>query len=100
MLKDEFEKAGYPVRRIFCRPSEKTKGRDYYFMHRDTGAVAMTIVEYDFVDGANSEKIKDKEYRHGMYECVVRAICRHEGVEYKPCMDRMDELSSNTTASV
>jgi hypothetical protein len=52
-------------------------------MHRRTGAVQTTIIEYEFVDGDNSEKIKDKKYREGMYECVVRAVCRQEGISYK-----------------
>jgi N-acetylmuramoyl-L-alanine amidase len=81
LLQDEFEKAGYPVRRIFDR---KGSNGDYYYMHRETGACRTTIVEYDFVDGNNSEKIKDTSYREGMYECVVKAICREEGVKYKP----------------
>src|SRR5690606_10564497 len=54
MLKEEFENAGYPVRRIFDR---KGTNGDYYYMHRRTGKCRTTIVEYDFVDGANSEKI-------------------------------------------
>lgn len=82
MLKEEFEKAGYPVRRIFDR--EGKNGKDYYYMHRETGFCRMTIVEYDFVDGPNAEKLKDKKYREGMYECVVRAVCRQEGKAYKP----------------
>jgi N-acetylmuramoyl-L-alanine amidase len=80
-LKDEFEKAGYPTRRVFCK---KGTNGDYYYMHRQTGACRTTIVEYDFVDGPQAEKIKNKSYREGMYECVVRAICRQEGVDYKP----------------
>lgn len=82
MLADEFRKAGYPVRRVFCKAGKN--GKDYYFMHRETGACRMTIIEYDFVDGPNAEKLKDKKYREGMYECVVRAVCREEGVTYKP----------------
>lgn len=53
-------------------------------MHRRTGACRTTIVEYDFVDGPQAAKLKDKKYREGMYECVIKAICRHEGVQYKP----------------
>jgi N-acetylmuramoyl-L-alanine amidase len=82
MLKEEFEKAGYPVRRIFDRAGKN--GKDYYYMHRETGFCRMTIVEYDFVDGPNAQKLKDKKYREGMYECVVRAVCRQEGKSYKP----------------
>lgn len=85
MLADEFKKAGYPVRRVFCREGKNNK--DYYYMHRETGYCRVTIVEYDFVDGPNAEKLKDKKYREGMYECVVRAVCRQEGVSYKPIVE-------------
>jgi N-acetylmuramoyl-L-alanine amidase len=84
VLADEFKRAGYPVRRVFFKESDKYKGNDYYYMHRRTGSCKTTIVEYDFVDGANSEKIKDKAYREGMYECVVRSVCRKEEIAYKP----------------
>jgi len=77
-----FKKVGYPVRRVFCKPGNN--GKDYYFMHRETGSCRMTIVEYDFIDGPNAAKLKGKKYREGMYECVVRAVCREEGVSYKP----------------
>ncbi|OLS39153.1 N-acetylmuramoyl-L-alanine amidase [Bacillus sp. MRMR6] len=80
---NEFIAAGYPVR---PKPVyfKKYGTGDYYYMHRETGACRVTIIEYDFVDGPQSEKIKDKKYREGMYECVVRAICKEEGVPYKP----------------
>lgn len=84
ILADEFRKAGYPVRRIFDRAGKN--GKDYYFMHRDTGFARTSIIEYDFVDGPNASKLKDKSYREGMYECVIRAVCREDGKEYKPVM--------------
>lgn len=90
ILMDEFKKAGYPVRRIFTR--KNSNGDDYYYMHRETGNCRTTILEYEFVDGANSEKIKDKAYREGMYECAVRAICRDEGVTYKPLNKEEDDM--------
>nr|ADF97540.1 PlyM15 [uncultured phage] len=82
LIAEEFKKAGYPVRprSVYFK---KYGNNDYYYMHRQTGKCRTTIVEYDFVDGPQSEKIKDKAYREGMYECVVRAICRDEGVTYK-----------------
>lgn len=98
MLADEFKKAGYPVRRVFCRPGNN--GKDYYFMHRETGSCRMTIVEYDFVDGPNAAKMKDKKYREGMYECVVRAVCREEGVSYKPLVQPVAPKPSTTTPGV
>lgn len=85
-LIEEFRAAGYPVRPTPIFTKTGTDGRDYYFMHRRTGACETTIIEYDFVNGPQSEKIKDQKYREGMYECVVRAVCRDEGVAYKPLL--------------
>ncbi|MEI2401124.1 N-acetylmuramoyl-L-alanine amidase, partial [Paenibacillus phytohabitans] len=81
-LIEEFKKAGYPVRPRPVYTRKNAVGGDYYYMHRLTGACRTTILEYEFVDGPQSEKIKNKAYREGMYECVVRAICREEGVKY------------------
>ncbi|MFD2046002.1 N-acetylmuramoyl-L-alanine amidase [Ornithinibacillus salinisoli] len=82
LLAKEFKKAGYPLRpnTIYTR---KWGSQDYYFMHRETGNCRVTIVEYDFVDGPNAAKLKNKSYREGMYECVVKAVCIEEGVKYK-----------------
>lgn len=80
----EFKSAGYPVRPRPVYFRQNTAGGDYYYMHRNTGNCKVSIVEYDFVDGPQSEKIKDKKYREGMYECVVKAICKLEGKTYKP----------------
>jgi N-acetylmuramoyl-L-alanine amidase len=88
LLAEEFKKAGFPLRpnTIFTKKGKDES--DYYYMHRRTGAVQTTIIEYEFVDGDNAEKIKNKKYREGMYECVVRAVCREEGVKYKPILPK------------
>ncbi|MFD1780055.1 N-acetylmuramoyl-L-alanine amidase [Fredinandcohnia salidurans] len=82
ILIEEFRNAGYPVRPRPVYTRKNSSGGDYYYMHRLTGNCRTTILEYEFVDGPQSEKIKDKSYREGMYECVVRAICLDEGVSY------------------
>ena len=82
LLIEEFTKAGYPVRPRPVYTRKNSSGRDYYYMHSRTGSCRTTILEYEFVDGPQSERIKDRSYREGMYECVVRAICREEGVSY------------------
>lgn len=84
MLEEEFRAAGYPVRRSFTRTYPGNANLDYYYMNRETGDCRMTIVEYEFLDGDNADKLKSKAYREGMYECVVKAICRDEGVKYVP----------------
>ncbi|THE13919.1 N-acetylmuramoyl-L-alanine amidase [Bacillus timonensis] len=83
LLIEELKKAGYPVRPRPVYTRKNSSGGDYYYMHRLTGSCRTTILEYEFVDGPQSEKIKDKTYREGMYECVVRAICQEEGVHYE-----------------
>jgi len=82
LIIEEFKKAGYPIRPKPVFSKENSKGEDWYYMHRNTGSCKTTIVEYEFVDGLQSEKIKDKSYREGMYECVVRAACEFHGIEY------------------
>lgn len=79
---DEFRQAGYPVRPNPVYSKKNSRGQDYYYMHRETGNCRVTILEYDFLDGPQSEKIKDKNYRIGMYECVIKAICKDRGIKY------------------
>ena len=69
-------------------------------MHRDTGSCKTTIVEYEFVDGLQSEKIKDKSYREGMYECVVRATCEFHGIKYVGLEPDYKALYQNTLSMV
>lgn len=84
LIINEFKKAGYPVRPNPIYSKKNSKGKDYYFMHRETGNCRVTIVEYDFLDGPQSDKLKNRDYRIGMYECVIRAICKKHNIEYKP----------------
>ncbi|WP_194840914.1 N-acetylmuramoyl-L-alanine amidase [Filobacillus milosensis] len=83
ILKEEFQQAGYPVRRTFTRKYPNNDELDYYYMHRETGSTRVTIVEYGFLDGPNRDQLQEKNYRIGMYESVIRAICREEGIAYK-----------------
>lgn len=59
-------------------------GKDYYYMHRNTGNVTTLIVEYGFMDTK-----KDREFlsvasnRQKCSDAVVRAICVIEGIKYK-----------------
>ncbi|MDR4890056.1 N-acetylmuramoyl-L-alanine amidase [Fredinandcohnia sp. QZ13] len=82
LLIEEFRKSSYPVRPRPVYTLKHSSGGDYYYMHRLTGTCRTTVLEYDFLDGPQSEQIKDKTYREGMYESAVRAICREEGVRY------------------
>lgn len=93
LIIEEFKKAGYPVRPNPIYSKKNSKGKDYYFMHRETGDCRVTIMEYDFVDGPQSEKIKNKAYREGMYECVIRAICKRHQIRYNPPTTKEDKLN-------
>jgi N-acetylmuramoyl-L-alanine amidase len=96
LIAEEFKKAGYPLRPNTIFTKKGKDGLDYYYMHRRTGAVQTTIIEYEFVDGDNADKIKDKKYREGMYECVVRAVCREEGVKYQPIVAQKPVVKDTT----
>ncbi|MFT4412466.1 N-acetylmuramoyl-L-alanine amidase [Fredinandcohnia humi] len=81
ILRKEFEKVGMKTRRVFTRKT--TNGKDYYFMHRETGRVRTTIIEYGFLDSSDYEMLKNKSFRFKLYEAVVIAICRHDQIAYK-----------------
>jgi len=89
LIIEEFKNAGFPIRQKPVYSKKDLRGKDYYYMHRDTGSCKTTIVEYDFVDGLQSEKIKDKLYREGMYECVISAICKFHNVKYVPLAEEI-----------
>ncbi|MBG9450400.1 hypothetical protein ABE67_13935 [Cytobacillus firmus] len=67
-------------------------------MHRRTSTCRSTIIEYDIVDSANSEKNKDKKYREGMYEAVVKAVCREGGKPNKQLKEakQVEQYDSKT----
>lgn len=80
LIADEFKKAGQNVRRVFDR---KGRNGDYYYMHRETGKVETIIIEYFFLDNKDEyEKYKKREAREKLYECVVKATCKNEGIKY------------------
>lgn len=72
--------AGVKFRRVFSR---KGTNGDFYYMHRLTGSVQTVIVEYEFLDGPNNAKLKDKAFREKLYEATVKAVCKYENVTYK-----------------
>lgn len=70
----EIETFGMPNRRVFSKRG--SNGRDYYYMHRETGSVHTIIVEYGFLDNENDfNKLKKKENRLHYAEAVVKALC-------------------------
>jgi hypothetical protein len=66
--------------KIYCR--QGSDGKDYYYMHKRTGATKTNIVEYCFIDN-------EADYKHfsdnweAYAEAVVKAFCSHIGHPYK-----------------
>ncbi|WP_309119219.1 N-acetylmuramoyl-L-alanine amidase [Paenibacillus sp.] len=76
--------AGQNVRRVFTRTLQSRPGADYYFMHRDTGAVQTVIVEYGFADSKGDDPAQLAEEWKKFAEAVVEAFCTHVGYPYRP----------------
>lgn len=92
LIIDKFKENKFPVRPNAVFTRKLPNGQDYYYMHRRTGNCDVTIVEYDFVDGPQSDKIKDKAYREKMYEAVVEAMCISEGIKYQSLVNKPVEV--------
>jgi N-acetylmuramoyl-L-alanine amidase len=74
---------GMKFRKVFTR--KLLSGKDYYYMHRDTGKVQTVIIEYGFLDNKyDYSKLKNSVFRHRLYEAVVKAVCEIESTPYSP----------------
>lgn len=91
-IANEIVKAGQNLRRVFTR--KNSRDTDYYYMHRDTGAVHTVIVEYFFLDsiasGPNSDINEYKEEFMDWVEGAVKGYCLHTGRKYSP--PKIEEL--------
>lgn len=74
---------GMSGRRVFSKESEIYKGRDYYYMHRDTGAVNTIIVEYGFATNAEDSRLLRSNWEN-YAEAVVKAFCTFINHKYVP----------------
>lgn len=73
--------AGMLKRRVFSRKSNSFPGKDYYYMHRDTGSVITTIIEYGFATNTEDTKLLNQNWR--LYaESIVRSFCELTGYKY------------------
>jgi len=73
--------SGLPLRRVFTRTINRSK--DYYYMHRLTGATETVIIEYGFLDHKgdfDTYTIDNLFYK--VAEGVVKVICEKIGVTY------------------
>jgi N-acetylmuramoyl-L-alanine amidase len=80
-LLDAIVQAGQPRRRAFSRSNES--GRDYYYMHRNTGKVETIIVEYGFCTSSQDAERLKRNWR-AYAEAVVRGFCSSIGHHYSP----------------
>lgn len=79
------------VRRVFTRKLPYNANKDYYFMHRDTGAVETVINEYGFAD-SQLDDIKQLQENWKEYaESIVKAFCKHIGHKYIPPSKNVSE---------
>lgn len=89
-IEKEFAPLGIPKRRIFTRTLPQNAKKDYYFMHRETGAVATNIIEYGFADNELDTKYLLGHWQD-MAEAVVKAFCGFVGKPYQPHMEKPKE---------
>lgn len=79
----QLNKVGVDVKRG-VKTRKLANGKDFYYMHRNTGNVNTVIVEYGFIDNDKDLKfLSDANNRQSIAEAVVRAICVVEGIKYK-----------------
>ncbi|MCR8997090.1 glucosaminidase domain-containing protein [Brevibacillus laterosporus] len=80
MLAQSVGGCGQKFRKVYSR--QGNGGADYYFMHRETGAVDTTIMEYGFIDNTvDAERLKANWKIYA--EAVVKAFCEYVGHPYK-----------------
>lgn len=99
---------GMKYRRVFSKKGANEQ--DYYFMHRDTGSVDTTIIEYGFIDNPGDiKKLKDNWKSYA--ESVVKAFCGFIGANYhvptthpqkeeKPVSIKLDKESAEKVIGV
>jgi N-acetylmuramoyl-L-alanine amidase len=81
LIKEQLLAAGQNAVKVYCKTG--SNGKDYYYMHRRTGATKVNIVEYSFIDNeADFNHFKDNWEAYA--EGPVRAFCTHIGHPYKP----------------
>ncbi|MCZ0701785.1 N-acetylmuramoyl-L-alanine amidase [Natronobacillus azotifigens] len=76
MLARHLKNAGQPVRRIFTRSLPNNSQRDFYFMNRETGNVATTIIEYGFADSTKGDQKRLKDNWKAYAEAIVEGFCQ------------------------
>ncbi len=79
-------------RRVYSRESDKYPGKDYYFMHRETGKVQTIIIEYGFLSNDHDrEVVMSPENQAILGEAVIKAVCKYTDAEYTPPKSALED---------
>ncbi|WP_048600661.1 N-acetylmuramoyl-L-alanine amidase family protein, partial [Rubeoparvulum massiliense] len=83
LIMDELVQVGMKKRRVFTRHLPGQPNRDYYFMHRDTGHVAVQIIEYGFADHPSDTQFLLNHWQP-LAEAPLKALCQFLHLSYYP----------------
>ncbi|MDP5276701.1 N-acetylmuramoyl-L-alanine amidase [Chengkuizengella axinellae] len=83
---------GQNLRRVFSRRLTTDPTKDYFFMHRETGSVKTTIIEYGFADSKLDDVEQLQMYWMDYAEAVVKTFTTFIGREYKPPNQQLPEV--------
>ena len=75
--------AGQTTRKYYQRRLPSDTSKDYYFIHRNTGALEPIIVEYGFIDSTKDANFLKDNYKE-LAEAVISAVTSYIGVPYTP----------------
>ncbi|MCT4509951.1 MAG: N-acetylmuramoyl-L-alanine amidase [Tepidibacter sp.] len=85
--------AGLHPRRVYSKESNQYPGKDYYFMHRNTGPCITNILEYCFIDNQNDRDNILKDWK--IYaEQVVKAFCIYINHPYENSIEYLKRDSN------
>lgn len=71
--------------RVYSRESSLYPGKDYYYMHRETGKVETIIIEYGFLTNNHDREILRNTTNYPtLGEAVIKAVCEYSGEPYFP----------------
>ncbi|NBI28435.1 N-acetylmuramoyl-L-alanine amidase [Chengkuizengella marina] len=73
---------GQNLRRVFSRRLTTDRTKDYYFMHRETGNVHTTIIEYGFADSKLDDVEQLQNHWIDYAEAVVKTFTTFIGHKY------------------
>lgn len=76
------KEAGQNIRKAYTKTLKDNPSKDYYFMHRETGAVETVIVEYGFLDSNGDDISQLSNDWEKFAEAVVKAVCKNLGFPY------------------